>query len=189
MAVSLSAEIKFELSSRFSKSASSSPSPFDIFSTLATLFPFLRHYHHHLHPRSSFQGSSRTSSASTLSDHHSHLRRSPSRSRRIMRATAAKLLNVKPLPASAFPSLRLPPSASAQKASVAATSARPSSASADVAAELEKKVVSRQELGENVRISNHISNKDLYWKVSTSIPYIFTASCWTIPFRLDSETL
>ncbi|SPO24234.1 uncharacterized protein UTRI_03502 [Ustilago trichophora] len=84
-----------------------------------------------------------------------------------MRSTAIRMLKVKPLPASAFPSLRLPPSASSKKASsITTTSSVSRSTSADVAAELEKKVVARQELGDNVRISNHVSNKDLYWKVS-----------------------
>ncbi|KAJ1025868.1 hypothetical protein NDA16_002494 [Ustilago loliicola] len=84
-----------------------------------------------------------------------------------MRTTAARLLKVKPLPASAFPSLRLPPSASTKQASsVTSKSTGSRASSADVAAELEKKVVARQGLGENVRISKNISNKDLYWKVS-----------------------
>ncbi|CBQ69432.1 conserved hypothetical protein [Sporisorium reilianum SRZ2] len=85
-----------------------------------------------------------------------------------MRATAAQLLKVKPLPASAFPSLRLPPSKSTQKGTsiTAAASKSPRAATADVAAELENRVIAGQDLGSNVRISNHINNKDLYWKVS-----------------------
>jgi hypothetical protein len=89
-----------------------------------------------------------------------------------MRTTAVQLLKVKPIPASAIQSsLRLPPSTSASKASsitAASKSTRP--ASADVAAELEKKVVAGQEFGSNVRISSHINNKDLYWKVSAEWP-------------------
>lgn len=84
-----------------------------------------------------------------------------------MRTSAVRLLKVKPLPASAFPALRLPPSASTKQAtSVTSSSNVPKASTADVAAELEKKVVARQDLGENVRISKNISNKDLYWKVS-----------------------
>lgn len=88
-----------------------------------------------------------------------------------MRATVVQLLKVKPLPASAIPSLRLPPST--QKANTitaaAPTRSKPAS-SADVAAELEKKLVSRTELGDNVRLSSHVGNKDLYWKVSLQGP-------------------
>lgn len=86
-----------------------------------------------------------------------------------MRSTTVKLLRVKPLPASAFPALRLPPSTAPKKpisnaTSLPSTSAKPTSA--NVAAELQKKVVSGQELGSNVRVSKHINNRDLYWKVS-----------------------
>ncbi|SOV07812.1 uncharacterized protein UDID_07181 [Ustilago sp. UG-2017a] len=84
-----------------------------------------------------------------------------------MRTTAVRLLKVKPLPASAFSSVRLPPSASAMQASSVTSASKDLKASTtDVAAELEKRVVARQGLGENVRISKNIINKDLYWKVS-----------------------
>ncbi|SNX86401.1 uncharacterized protein MEPE_05110 [Melanopsichium pennsylvanicum] len=83
-----------------------------------------------------------------------------------MRSTAVRALKVKPLPASAFPSLRLPPSASSIKATSAASSLKPKPTTADVAAELENKIIKGQELGGNVRIAKNVSNKDLYWKVS-----------------------
>ncbi|GAC71503.1 hypothetical protein PANT_3c00060 [Moesziomyces antarcticus T-34] len=84
-----------------------------------------------------------------------------------MRSTAARLLKLKPVPASAVPSLRLPPAASRTKAASASSqAARTKPTMANVAAELESKLVARQELGSNVRFSEHISNKELYWKVS-----------------------
>ncbi|KIS67149.1 uncharacterized protein UMAG_10707 [Mycosarcoma maydis] len=84
----------------------------------------------------------------------------------MMRATAVQLLKVKPVPASAIPLLRLPPSTTSHKAtSITSTAARSRTASVDVAAQLENKLVSRQGLGANVRISKPVSNKDLYWKV------------------------
>ncbi|EST09124.1 hypothetical protein PSEUBRA_001070 [Kalmanozyma brasiliensis GHG001] len=84
-----------------------------------------------------------------------------------MRSTAVKMLKVKPLPASAIQSLRLPPSTSVSRANIITAAAKaPKAASVDVAAELEKKVLARQELGDNVRFSNHVNKRDLYWKVS-----------------------
>ncbi|ETS65394.1 hypothetical protein PaG_00128 [Moesziomyces aphidis] len=84
-----------------------------------------------------------------------------------MRSTAARLLKLKPVPASAVLSLRLPPAASRTKAASASSqAARTKPTMANVAAELESKLVARQELGSNVRFSEHISNKELYWKVS-----------------------
>lgn len=87
-----------------------------------------------------------------------------------MRSTAVRLLKLKPVPASAIPSLRLPPAASRTKAASAASSgaARTKPTMANVAAELESKLVARQELGSNVRFSEHVTNKELYWKVGCS---------------------
>ncbi|KAJ9474449.1 hypothetical protein PHBOTO_004483 [Pseudozyma hubeiensis] len=87
-----------------------------------------------------------------------------------MRSTAIRLLKVKPLPASAIESLRLPPSTSAQKTTTTTTAsaskpARPA-ASTNVAAELEHKLIARQELGANVRFEKNVNSRDLYWKVS-----------------------
>lgn len=95
-----------------------------------------------------------------------------------MRSTAVKLLKVKPLPASAFPSLRLPPSASPVQSSSAAASSpatRTRSTTSDVTAALQKKIVERQELGDNVRFSEHINKRALYWKVGVFRPFMHAA--------------
>ncbi|EPQ30746.1 uncharacterized protein PFL1_01647 [Pseudozyma flocculosa PF-1] len=95
-----------------------------------------------------------------------------------MRASTALLVNVKPLPASSFASIRLPPTATARVARSGTqplSKGNPQQAKAQndrtVAQQLAKKATDAAAHADaswpsNLRIEEHVNNKDLYWKVS-----------------------